>query len=151
MTNPPYTRSFTVGWGDLDANGHMKNTAYLDTCVEVRFGFFASRGLGPAEFAALGIFAILRRDEVDYLRELRFLDEYTVDLELAGMSEDTSRFAFRNHFHRADGQAAAVVRSIGGWMDLETRRLIAPPRPVRNALLELPRGGDYEIFPSSLR
>src|SRR3712207_8149990 len=29
-----YERQIYVGWGDLDANGHMRNTAYLDRSEE---------------------------------------------------------------------------------------------------------------------
>jgi acyl-CoA thioester hydrolase len=32
---------FTVVWGDLDANQHMRNTAYLDYAAQSRFIFLA--------------------------------------------------------------------------------------------------------------
>jgi acyl-CoA thioester hydrolase len=151
MSTDPYQSSFVVGWGDLDPNGHMKNTAYLDVCVDVRFGYFATHGLTRPEFEKLRIGAVVRRDEIDYHRELRFLDPYTVDIELAGLSEDASRMMIRNRFYRADGRLAAVVRSTGGWMDLAQRRLIAPPDVVREALRSLQRADDFEELPSSVR
>jgi acyl-CoA thioesterase FadM len=32
--------TFRVGWAQTDANAHMRNTAFLDYCVDVRFSFF---------------------------------------------------------------------------------------------------------------
>ncbi|MBM3358649.1 MAG: thioesterase [Betaproteobacteria bacterium] len=151
MTTDAYRQAFVVRWGDLDANGHMKNTAFLDVCVDTRFGYFASRGLKPAEFAKLRIGPVVRRDEVDYYRELRFLDPFTVDIELAGLSEDASRFAIQNRIFRDDGSLAAKVVSSGGWLDLDGRRLVAPPRLILDALSELPRTDGFEQLKSSVR
>jgi len=151
MTKEGYRQAFVVRWGDLDANGHMRNTAFLDACVDTRFGYFASRGLVPAEFAKLRIGPVVRRDEVDYYRELRFLDRFTVDIELAGLSEDASRFAIQNRFFRDDGSLAAKVVSSGGWLDLGSRRLVVPPRLILDALSELPRTDEFEQLKSSVR
>ena len=124
MVATSYQASFTVRWGDLDANGHMANTAYLDTCVDVRFGYFAQRGITEAEMRKYQIGPVVRRDEVDYYRELRFLEPFTVDMVLAGLSDDASRFSIQNRFLRGDGKLVARVVSTGGWLDLGARRLV---------------------------
>lgn len=85
MSDAPFEARFQVAWAQLDANGHMANTAYLDVAVDVRFMYFASRGFPPAEWARLGIGPVVRRDEVDYRRELRLLDSYSVNFLLAGL------------------------------------------------------------------
>ena len=36
-----FSKTLYVGWGDLDANGHMRNTAYLDKAADVRMYYFA--------------------------------------------------------------------------------------------------------------
>lgn len=146
-----YHQTFVVRWADVDANGHMKNTAYLDTCVDTRFGFFASQGLAPTELARLQIGPVVRHDEVDYHRELRFLDSFTVDITLAGISDDASRFSIQNRFFRPDGILAARVVSTGGWLHLGTRQLIAPPEAVRGALLVLPKAEGFRALESSIR
>ena len=39
-----YTQHLIAGWGDMDFNSHMRNTAYLDKAADVRMMFFASNG-----------------------------------------------------------------------------------------------------------
>ena len=40
-----------IGWGDMDANGHMRNSAYMDVASDVRMMFFMTHGITAAEFA----------------------------------------------------------------------------------------------------
>lgn len=154
MTAPtpaPFTRTFHVRWADLDFNAHMKNTAYLDLGPDVRMMFFAENGFPMKEFERLRIGPVILRDELDYYRELRLLESVTVDLALAGLSEDNKRFRIRNCFFREDGKMAARVTSTGGWLDLDARKLTAPPEALLQALLAMPRSEDFETLPSSQR
>jgi acyl-CoA thioester hydrolase len=150
MAADSYRSSFVVRWADVDFNGHMKNTAYLDTCVDVRFGYFASAGFGALEFLRARLGPVVRRDVVEYFREMRFRDRFVVDIALAGVSEDASRFSIRNRFFREDDQLAAHVTSTGGWLDLDTRRLVEPPTPLRDALVALARSEDFTTLQSSV-
>ena len=147
----PFEKSFHVSWAHLDANAHMANTAYLDICVDVRFAYFASQGFAASEFAKLRIGPVVRRDEVDYFRELHMLDPIRVTLLIAGLSDDVSRFRIRNEIYREDGQMAARVTSLGGWFDLNARKLVVPPEGLANALRNLDRTEDFEKLESSVR
>ena len=88
---------------------------------------------------------------VSFRCHLRLLEPVTVDLVLAGMSEDGTRFRLRNHFLREDGKMAARVTSTGGWLDLDARKLTAPPEALLQALLAMPRSDDFETLLSSKR
>jgi acyl-CoA thioester hydrolase len=138
-----------AGWGDMDFNSHMRNTAYLDKSADARMLFFASHGFSAEEFARRRLGPVIRRDEVDYFREVGLLEAIEVDLAIAGLSEDGSRFRVRNEFHRADGKPSARVTSTGGWLDLVARKLVAPPEGLLAALRALPRTEDFEILPGS--
>lgn len=146
---PSFTRTFHVRWADLDFNAHMKNTAYLDLGPDVRMMFFAENGFPMREFERLRIGPVILRDEADYYRELKLLEPVTVDLVLAGLSEDNKRFRLRNHFFRKDGKMAARVTSTGGWLDLDARKLVVPPESLLQALLAMPRSEDFETLPST--
>jgi acyl-CoA thioester hydrolase len=145
-----FVRDFVVGWADLDANAHMRNTAYLDRCVDVRMMYFAARGLQVSEFGRRRIGPVIRRDEVDYFRELVLLDTFSVDLSLAGASADGSRFRLVSELTRA-GERVARVTSSGGWLDLDARRLVAPPQDLRALFETMPRTLDFEELRSSVR
>lgn len=145
-----YSKTLYAGWGDMDLNGHMRNTAFLDKAADVRTMFFAEHGFPVGEFRRLRFGPVVMRDEVEYLREAALLDELTVTLELAGMAADGSRFLIRNGILGPDGRLRARVTSTGGWLDLAARRLIAPPQALLAALQSLSRTADFVDLPSSL-
>lgn len=132
-----------AGWGDMDFNAHMRNTAYLDKSGDVRMLFFAEHGFPMSEFVRLRIGPVVKRDEVDYFREIGLLEAFRVRLALAGQSADGSRFLLRNDFLKEDGRPAARVTSLGGWLDLATRKLTAPPAGLLEAMRSLPRTEDF--------
>jgi acyl-CoA thioester hydrolase len=147
----PYEFTTYVSWAELDSNGHMANTAYLDVVVDARFSYFTSKGFSPAEFAKLRVGPVVRRDEVDYFKELHMLQPVKVNFTLAGISEDASRFRIRNEIFRGDGELAARVTSLGGWFDLNARKLVAPPDKLAEAIRSLDRTADFETLESSVR
>ena len=147
----PFEKTYHVSWAHLDANGHMANTAYLDIAVDARFMYFAQSGLPPSEFARLRIGPVVRRDEVDYFRELHLLQPVRVDFRLAGISADASRFRIVNEIRREDGVVAARVTSQGGWFDLAARKLVAPPEKLADALRALDRTENFESLESSVK
>jgi len=146
-----FSISTTTGWADMDANAHMANFAYLNKCVDARMSFFKQHGFPVEEFASRRIGPVVRRDELEYHREIGLLEPITVTLALAGMAPDGSRFRLVNEILKGDGRLAARVRSEGGFMDLVARKLIAPPVDLREALAAMPQTTEFEILPSSIR
>jgi acyl-CoA thioester hydrolase len=146
-----FEREFMAGWGDIDFNSHMRNTAYLDKAVDVRMLFFAEHGFPVVEFQRLRFGPVVMRDEVEYFREIGLLQTMKVNLMLAALAEDGSRFRMRNEFVRGDGKRAAVVNTDGGWLDLTARKLITPPTALFEVLRTLPRTGDFSVAPSSIK
>ena len=146
----PFTREFHVRWGDLDFNGHMKNTAYLDTAADVRLMYFDSRGFSLREFERLRIGPVIQQEELQYFRELRMLQVFTVTLAAAGLSEDGSRFRLRNEFFGEGGRLAARVFSAGGWLDQSARRLTRPPEGIAEAMRDLVRDENFVVLPSNV-
>ena len=54
-------------------------------------------------------------------------------------------------YYREDGQLAARLTSLGGWFDLNVRKLVAPPEALANAIRALDKTDDFEKLESSLR
>ena len=64
-----YEKTLVAGWGDMDFNSHMRNTAYLDKSADVRMMYFAECGFPMAEFMRLKLGPVVMRDEVEFDRE----------------------------------------------------------------------------------
>lgn len=146
-----YEKTLFAGWGDMDFNAHMRNTAYLDKAADVRMMFFAEHGFPMEAFRRHRIGPVVKKDEIEYHREVTLLQALRVTLAIAGSAEDGSRFLIRNEFHRQDGKLLACVTSDIGWLDLERRELVAPPTALLEALRTLPRTEPFASLPSSLR
>jgi acyl-CoA thioester hydrolase len=142
-----FRQSFRVGWGDLDGNHHMANRAFLDRAADTRVLFFAQHGFSVSRFASERIGPVILRDELVYRKELRLLDEFTVDLEVFGLSPDGTRFELGNTFRTLEDVVAAVVRSEGLWFDLDKRRPRAPPPELDAVEREMPRGEGFKELP----
>ena len=140
--------SFYAGWGDMDFNAHMRNTAYLDRAADARLRFFDERGFPATEFARLRIGPVIFSDVLDYFKEVGLLESVRVTLAVDELSDDASRFRIRNEFFRADGRLAARVSSSGGWLDLASRKLVVPPEGLRAAMHAMDKTEDFEVIPS---
>jgi acyl-CoA thioester hydrolase len=146
-----YEKLLVAGWGDMDFNSHMGNTAYLAMSADVRMMFFSENGFPAVEFARRRLGPVVMREEMEYFKEVGLLDHLRVTLTTAGLSGDGSRFRVRNEFFLSDGKLAAKVTSTGGWLDLSTRKLVAPPEGLLRAMQSLQRTDDYEDLPSSIK
>ncbi|MEW6734387.1 MAG: thioesterase family protein [Acidobacteriota bacterium] len=146
-----YEKIFQAGWGDMDFNSHMKNTAFLDKSADVRMIFFSQHGFPMEEFSRLQLGPVIMKDEIEYYKEVMLLQEIKVTLAITGLSPDGSRFLMRNEFYLPNGKLAAKVTSVGGWLDLKNRRLITPPIELLQALESLPKSNDFQVLPTSIK
>jgi acyl-CoA thioester hydrolase len=146
-----FEKKLLAGWGDMDFNSHMGNTAYLNKAGDVRMLFFIEHGFPMSEFVRLKVGPVIQKDEIEYFKEVHLLEEVRVNLVIAGLSEDGSRWIMRNEFFRPDGKQAARVTSNGGWLDLAARKLVAAPASLLEALKELPKTDDFQLLPTSVK
>ncbi|HJP86464.1 MAG TPA: thioesterase family protein [Gemmatimonadaceae bacterium] len=142
-----YTKEFLAGWGTMDFNGHMGNTAYLNLAADVRMAFFADHGFSPGEFRRLAIGPVVKKEEIEYFREIGLHEKVTVTYAVLAMSPDGARFKIENEIWSADGERAAVVRSTGGWLDLRARKLVAPPRELLDVFAKVPKAPNFVELP----
>jgi acyl-CoA thioester hydrolase len=143
-----WEKTFLAGWGAMDFNGHMANTAYLNVAADARMAFFAEHGFPLAEFRRLGVGPVIRKDQLEYFREVGLHDTVTVTLAALAMSADGARFVLENEIWLADGNRAAVVQSTGGWLDLQARKLVPPPPLLLQAIEQMPRAAGFTELPA---
>ena len=146
-----YTKTLYAGWADMDFNAHMKNTAYLDKAADVRQMFLIENGFPVEEFSRLRIGPVMMKDEVEYFSEVRLQQEIKVTYALAGHALDGSRFLLRHEIFRPDGKLSARVTSAGGWLNLDERKLVAPPPKLLAVMNLLEKTSDFIVLPSSIK
>ncbi len=135
----------------MDFNSHMKNTAYLDKTADVRQMFLIENGFPVEEFTRLRIGPVVMKDEIEYFREIGLQQKIDVTYALAGHALDGSRFLLRHEIFRPDGELSARVLSAGGWLNLDKRKIVAPPPALFAAMELLERTDDFVVLPSSVR
>jgi acyl-CoA thioester hydrolase len=139
-----YVKRFDIRWSDLDMNGHMRNTAYSEYCIDVRVAFLQEHGFGFAEFGRRGFGPVILREEARYFREIGAGESFEVDYRLTGLAPDGSRWRVQHEVRRGDGERSAILTLEGVWLDLATRRPIPPPADLLDAFLQLERSRGFE-------
>ncbi len=122
-----FSKNFTVRWADLDANIHMRHSAYNDYAAQTRLLFMAENGFGMDWFKKNNVFPILFREETVFLKEIHGNENIRIDVVLVSMNEDGSRWTIMNRFYKDDGTLAARLTVDGAWMDIVKRKLKPPP------------------------
>ena len=122
-----YAQPYTVRWSDLDANGHMKNTAYIECGLQVRLAYFAENGFPFTEFQRQQFGPVLFREEITYFKEVHMLESIRTTFHCSKLSDDGGRFTVVNILLKEGDVKAAELISDGAWFDLRTRKLVSPP------------------------
>src|SRR5258706_13105983 len=114
-----YAQPYTVRWSDLDANGHMKNTAYVECGVQVRLAFFAENSFPFSEFQKQQFGPVIFREEITYFKEIRMLETIRTTFHFTKLSDDGGRFTLVNVLLKeGDVQAAEPIHH-RAWLNLQ--------------------------------
>ena len=142
-----FSKVVEVRWADIDANQHMRHSAYADLCTHTRLEWLQAAGFGADEFKRQGFGPVLFRESTDYRREVNLGERLSINVLIAAASPDNSRWHIRQEMRKADGTLAAVYEVAGAWLDLRSRKLIAPPPALAAILAALPRSADFAALP----
>lgn len=117
---------------DLDSKGHVNNARYLEYFQAGRWKYLDGRGLSTADLAALGVVAVVRNVNVDYLAECDYGDRLSVATSLERLGNTS--FALRQEVFKSDGTVAARASVTLVTIDPAARKPIAVPAAARAAL-----------------
>ncbi|MEI5985451.1 MULTISPECIES: acyl-CoA thioesterase [Sphingobacterium] len=132
-----------VLWSQIDANVHLRHSAYADFCAQARSNMLNQLGLSLSEFNQKKIGPILFREELNYLREIGLDERIKVSVEIIKFNVKNSRFSFRHEIFKENGVKAAVVVVDGAWMDIVARKLTNIPEEWMSIIHKIPRAADY--------
>lgn len=142
-------QKFNFRWSDIDANMHIKNTAYNDLFIQYRLGLLSKMGYGMAEFKKLGIGPMIIHEHLYYIQEVRADSEVYIDLFLKGNSEDGKYMQFAQHLYNNKGELSCYLDLTFVWLDIRARKLALPPAEMLAGLQRLEKTDDYKIIDSS--
>ena len=119
----PHRVRDVIRYGDLDPQGHVNNAVFATYLESGRVAMFRNEDLGIGVDNAT---FVLVRQEIDFLRELRWPGDVVIGTALAGLGRTSFTVAqaiFRDNACAATGRATMVM------LDTTTRR----PRPLASA------------------
>ncbi len=141
-----YTKEFEVRWSDVDANRHLRNSAYIDFMSHTRMSFFLEKGFGQVQLAKMNLGPVALHEHMYYFKEVFPGKPVRVSLQLKGISEDGMFFEFLHNFYDTDGRNLARCEMLGAWIDLSTRKLTQLPEDLFHFLEGLDHTHDFRIL-----
>ncbi|MEN0055383.1 MAG: acyl-CoA thioesterase [Mucilaginibacter sp.] len=132
-----------VLWSQIDANQHMRHSAYADLGAQARLNMLESLGLKPTNLFGFKIGPVLFKEELSYLREIALGDHIKITAEVSRSRPDGSRWKIRHEVFRGDGIKAAIITAHGAWIDMEKRKLAVLPAALSSLFMKAPRTEDY--------
>jgi acyl-CoA thioester hydrolase len=132
-----------VLWSQIDANMHLRHSAYADFGAQARLNLIEQLGFTTEMFQQLHLGPILFREESIYLREVKLNDTVRVTCTLTKMRKDGSRWSYRHEIFRGDGTKAAIINVDGAWIDTLKRKTTTLPAELLPKLNAIPKSADF--------
>ncbi len=146
-----YSGTYEVRWSDLDANGHVNYSAYIDATGDLRYRFFTEHGYPPQRFLETGMGPVYTDIHARFLREVLIGETITITYGLAGLSENGGRWRVHHDVLKANGKKAVSIDIEGVILNLATRKLALPPAALSDVFALIPRTEDFAVLPDSMR
>jgi acyl-CoA thioester hydrolase len=121
---------------DCDILGHMNVAAYVDCVSDAMFTLQAAAGLDREQVATRQMSFVAARLEADYRAELLAGDVFSMDTVVLKIGTKSARFGHRMT-RLSDGALVFEAENVSVLFDLATRRAIAIPPDLRQALESL--------------
>lgn len=142
MSDKAFIFKIMPRWSDLDANQHVRHSAYADWATHSRTEWLDKHGFSFKTLVEMKTAPILFEDTTKYVREIALGDEITIDLQLVGLNHDASRYHMRQTFRRGD-TVCAEYEIKGAWLDIGSRRIAPPPAGLLEATQNMARAADF--------
>jgi acyl-CoA thioester hydrolase len=139
-----YTGKYDIRWSDLDANGHVHYSAYIDAAADLRYRFFTERGFPPDAFLKAGVGAVYSSVEAHFLRETLVGESISINYSLVGISPKGIRWKIHHDIFKSNGKKAVVINLEGLLLDLSSRRPIPPSQELLAVFDQIPRSPIFE-------
>lgn len=134
----------TVIWAQIDANQHMRHSAYADVAAQARVQMLDSIGLDSKAFFIHKIGPILFREEILYKREVHISEKIKVSCQLTLCTRNGKKWSMRHEILKENGELAAEIKVDGSWIDMKERKIVGLPEKLLEAFNQIPRSDDFK-------
>ena len=140
-----FSTVISIRWADIDANFHLRHSAYYDFGAQHRIEILMQHGLTLAMMQELYVGPVLFREECMFKKEIHLTDTIMLSTCMAKMRHDGSHFTIQHLFTNEQKQRCALLTVDGAWIDTKLRKLIHPVPTVITEVMNLfPRGAGFE-------
>lgn len=141
-----YTKQFEIRWSDVDANRHLRNSAYIDYMSHTRMSFLMENGVDHNQLVRFNLGPVAFYEHIYYFREVFPGKPIKVSLQLKGISEDGMLFLFLHNFYDVNGKNIARCEMMGGWIDMDSRKLTGLPKELLDKFNNFEKADDFTIL-----
>ena len=141
-----YKKDFEIRWSDVDGNGHMANSAYLNFMSHTRVGFLNEHGFSMKQLIEYGIGPVVFSEKIHYFKESFLGQTLTVTLAVAGLSDDGMFFKFEHNLYNQKGKHVSTCDILGAWMNLKTRSLTILPEQLKTLVSQFPKSSNFKVL-----
>jgi acyl-CoA thioester hydrolase len=141
---PPFVKTLSVRWADLDPNFHVRHSVYYDFGAQQRVEILEQSGLSLRIMQEQGFGPIIFREECLFKKEIRLADQLTINARIARLNADASRWTIVHEIVNTQNILCAVLTVEGAWLDTKLRKLANPtPQIVKDVLQAFPKAADF--------
>ena len=141
-----YSRTYEIRWSDLDANGHVNYSTYINAAGDVRYHFFWEHDFPPEKFEQLGIGPVYTTIHAQFLREVRLGETVTITYTVSGLSPQGGRWKVHHDILKSNGKKAVSLDIEGAILNLTNRKPALPPPELLQTFNLIPRAKDFDVL-----
>ena len=146
-----YFKTYEIRWSDLDANGHVNYSAYINAAGDVRYHFLWEHDFPPERFEQMGIGPVYTAIHAEFLREVRLGETVTITYTVSGLSPQAGRWKVHHDILKSNGKKAVSLDIEGVILNLSTRKLAHPTPELLQTFNLIPRAKDFEVLSETNR
>lgn len=140
-------KNLSLRWSDLDANYHLRHSAYYDLAAQERIEILHQYGISISMMKEQHVGPVLFKEQCEFKREIHLNSKIHILTKLLKMKRDGSFWVIQHEFLSEDHQLHAVLKVEGSWIDTVKRKLARPvPEVIFNGLESFPKTDDFEYL-----
>lgn len=140
-------KNLNLRWADLDANFHLRHSAYYDLAAQERIEILHEYGITIGLMQEINVGPVLFKEQCEFRREIHLGSKIHMDTCLLKMKRDGSLWVIQHEFLSEEGKLHALLKVEGSWIDTLKRKLAKPvPDAIFDGLERFPKTEDFEYL-----